>query len=325
MSLSPANISHFLGTEGAIIYNTLAASAFFFWDYCITFGQEVELVWRWRWSPISFLFVAIRYLTFAIRIVELLFYANIAGVLRPSMQACVVWVRFEILTGHLLALGVDLLLMTRTYAYFGRDKRVLIGLIVMLAVGQAGGIVLLVSILPGFVLLQTPLPTNIHSASCIVLGASPIFSFYLIPSLSIETIMFIMVLARFIYTRFNTKTQARSHMLYVFIRDGAWAFTLVFGTFLWTALSYRLNPEDGDIAVTWLFSVLGFCGSRLVLNLRAEAQESEQVQEIPGFELMLRNKESDSSPSHHSHYPPGFEFMAYKPTQTLISDVGQAI
>jgi hypothetical protein len=64
MSLSPAQIIEYIASEDALVYNTgaivllnsscaietqlelpVAASAFLFWDYCITLEQEVVFIW----------------------------------------------------------------------------------------------------------------------------------------------------------------------------------------------------------------------------------------------------------------------------------------
>lgn len=287
MSLPPIPLDtlfDLLKTENTVIYNTIAASAFFLWEYCITFAEEIDLIWRWKWSPITVLFIVIRYLAFAIRIVELVFYGNLTGLIKPSMQTCQNWVKLEVIGGHCLALAVDLLLAVRTHALYGRNRIVLGLLIVIILVGQGVGISILVRVLPHFVTLPLPLPPNIHVGACVVLAADPDFPNYLIPTLVTESSFFLLVLIKFVHTKITVKTNT-SHLLLVFLRDGIWAFAMVFGVLVWTIVTYKNTPANGDIAITWLFTVLPFAGTRLVINLRSEAPSRQQQQD--GMEMQI--------------------------------------
>ncbi|KAG1849763.1 hypothetical protein F4604DRAFT_1810333, partial [Suillus subluteus] len=38
-----------------------AASVGLVYDWALTFGREVELIWRQRWSLMTFLYLAVRY------------------------------------------------------------------------------------------------------------------------------------------------------------------------------------------------------------------------------------------------------------------------
>lgn len=42
----------------------VAAAALFVWDYLVTMGMEIELVWTSRWNAIKILFLIQRYLPF---------------------------------------------------------------------------------------------------------------------------------------------------------------------------------------------------------------------------------------------------------------------
>ncbi|KAF8516568.1 hypothetical protein BU17DRAFT_92683 [Hysterangium stoloniferum] len=71
-------------------------------------------------------------------------------------------------------------------------------------------------------------------------------------------------------TRKNLTLMHRSNILDIFIRDHTWAFLLIFAVSLFATLSYELTDHLGEVALTWTYSVLGFCGYRLILNLRLE-------------------------------------------------------
>ncbi|OAX33503.1 hypothetical protein K503DRAFT_518714 [Rhizopogon vinicolor AM-OR11-026] len=43
-------------------YSIVASSAMVTYDWVLTFGQEVDLVWRKRWSLMTFLYLSVRYI-----------------------------------------------------------------------------------------------------------------------------------------------------------------------------------------------------------------------------------------------------------------------
>ncbi|KIJ53631.1 hypothetical protein M422DRAFT_25458 [Sphaerobolus stellatus SS14] len=270
--------------QAVTIYNNVAASAFFFWELCITFADEVDFIWKGRWSTISLLFFVSRYLSLAIRVIQLLFYANITGLIHPTAAACRAWVKFEIVSGHVMLLTVDILLAIRTYAFYNRDRRILFFLVAVVLGGQVAAIYIISVVTPGFVAVPPPLPARIPLGACVVLGADRRFPYYLLPTVIVETVLSVLIAARFIRMRWTTKAQSSSIML-VFIRDGIWAYVMVFAFLMWTFVAYRIAPQKGDIAIAWLYNVLSFCGTRLILNLRAEAPKNKQLRLDSGHEL----------------------------------------
>jgi len=47
-----------------LILTTVAAATIFIWDYILTFGMEVELVWKSKWNLMKGLYILQRYLPF---------------------------------------------------------------------------------------------------------------------------------------------------------------------------------------------------------------------------------------------------------------------
>jgi len=273
-SLPPGLLLQLVKEENVIIYNHLAASAFFFWDFCITFSQEVDLIWRAKWGYVTFLFFCSRYLAFAIIIMELLFYANITGLITPTAEGCLTWVKLEIVGGHLLSCAVDILLANRVYAFYGRNKQMLYLLMAIIIVGQSVGIAWIIVVVPKFRAAPLPVPHNLPLGACTVLQADPRFPEYFLPTLVMETILTIIFALKFIHMRLSTNVQL-SQLMMIFLRDGLWAYTILFADFLWTYIAYKSSPQKGDTAIAWLFTVLSFSATRLILNLRAESPKRE--------------------------------------------------
>ncbi|KAF8587010.1 hypothetical protein K439DRAFT_1631137 [Ramaria rubella] len=272
MFLPATEIPSFLAIEDSVIYNTIAASSFYFWDQCITFGMEKELIWQKKISAVNVLFYILRYMTMAIRIVELLIYTNVSGLLHLSTGICTAWVYFEAIAGYLVFLAVEILLVMRIYAFYGKGKRVLVFMLILLALEHAACITLLVLGLPNFDITPSPFPSNIHVGACIVVKLTALFPNYWIPGLGFETVLFVLLVIKFVLEK--RSGTGGSHLLIIFVRDGAWAFAIIFAMLLWSTLAFELNPQKGEVALTWLLTGLGFCGSRLILNLRAAARDA---------------------------------------------------
>ncbi|KAF8529366.1 hypothetical protein JB92DRAFT_2861729 [Gautieria morchelliformis] len=295
MALAAADIPALITAEDAIIYNTLAASMFIFWEHCITFNEEVDLIWRAKkWGTVNTLFVVMRYMAFSIRIVELVFYTNVFGLIRPSTSQCIAWLRFEAASGYILFFCVEVVLMMRVFAFYGRNRLLLVTLLALFACESAARITILGITMPNIVIVPNPLPPHLHAGACLIVSVPSIFSNYWVPGLIFESILFLLVVYQFIQTKRHAEIGS-PHVLIVFVRDGAWAFSLIFAFLLWSALSYELTPVKGDVALTWVFSVLGFCGPRLILNLRSAGVDSVQtIDEDPELEFQREDETGTS-------------------------------
>ncbi|KAF8531924.1 hypothetical protein JB92DRAFT_2847579 [Gautieria morchelliformis] len=262
-----------LVSQSYTTYNTVAASMFTFWDYLLTFGDEVDLVWRSPFSWVTIMFYVIRYLTFFIRIAHLVFCTNAFGVVHVTASDCTIWRWFQVLSGQFLFCAIEILLITRVFAFYGRKKSLLAVLLLLLAAELSAMISLVAISLPMEVAKPNPIP-HIHAAPCIGISQPKMFSSLWVPPLIMQSILFVLLLGRYFWTREETRPGSSS-VLGVFFRDHAWAFLLIFAVCLWATLSYELTDHLGEVALTWTYTVLGFCGSRLILNLRSAGREGK--------------------------------------------------
>jgi len=101
----------------------VAALAAFVFDYCLTFSTEVEYVWGTKWGPTRIVFTVSRYLPFL-----------------SSSMTCYDALVNETCGSFILALdgiysasiiSAEGILILRTYAMWGRSRRVLIFLLVL--------------------------------------------------------------------------------------------------------------------------------------------------------------------------------------------------
>jgi len=255
-------------------YNTVAASIVIFYDYVLTLGDEVDLIWRSKFTWVNILFYVIRYLTIFVRMIHLVFCTNVFGLLPVTPSGCLLWQWFQVMSGQILFLIVEILLITRVFAYYGRHTPLLIVLLFLLAVEFSAMVALVATSLPNGHIIPSLLTDNIHAGSCIGKYMPARFASLWIPPLIMQGIVSSLITGKFIWSRLDAQTSS-SPLLVVFIRDHVWAFLLIFAVSMWSTLAYQLTIYDGQVALTWNYSVLGFCGSRLILNLREAAYASD--------------------------------------------------
>ncbi|KIJ54684.1 hypothetical protein M422DRAFT_24590 [Sphaerobolus stellatus SS14] len=272
MSASSPDVLALIANENVIIYNMVASSVFLFWDYCITFSEEVKLIWSKKIGYVSILFLGIRYFTLCVKILHLVFYTDALRLIHATPISCEVWAWFEALAGHFTYFMIEVLLIMRIYAFYERNRILLVTLVTLLIIEHAPSFVFLGLTLPHFKFLPNPFPPQIHASACIITFLPKLFADYWAPGFAFQAILFLLLIYKFIHTKLKT-TISTSRLLTVFVRDGAWAFVIIFAILLWNQLAFIINPQGGEVALGWLFSVFGFCGTRLVLNLRVAADK----------------------------------------------------
>jgi len=285
MSLSATALSTLLIAEDVYTYNIVASSMLVFWEHCIAFRQEIDLIWRSNWSPVSIIFCISRYLALCIKVVELVNYTDVYGRIHLSPSSCrgIVW--FDGIAGLFLFYSVEVLLILRVFAFYGRSRRWLAGILILFVCEMLSVVIILIKTMPEMQIIPNPFPPNLHIGACLVEKVPPLFFTFWIPALIFQSFLFGLVAAKFIFTKSQITQSPR--LLVVFVRDGAWAYALIFAGLLWATLAYTLSPvsEKGNIALIWFHSILAFSGPRMVLNLRSAAQRISKSTEDGGLEL----------------------------------------
>ncbi|KAG1743953.1 uncharacterized protein EDB91DRAFT_1346052 [Suillus paluster] len=113
------------------------------YDWALTFGQEVELVWRQRWSLMTVLYLSVRYLGILYAIIEILLWVPTISATDVVSFIMYVIQEWTTVVGSAI-LGV--IMITRLYAMYHRSRQVLILLVVVcLAVNIADVVVVALS------------------------------------------------------------------------------------------------------------------------------------------------------------------------------------
>ncbi|KAG2367002.1 hypothetical protein BDR07DRAFT_382387 [Suillus spraguei] len=109
-------------------YFLVAAFTGVTYDWALTFGQEVELIWRQRWSLMTVLYLSVRYLGTLCAALYML-----GGVPTISLTDTVSWILFVASnwTSVLVFAMLWAIIITRLHAMYQRSRKILIFLIVI--------------------------------------------------------------------------------------------------------------------------------------------------------------------------------------------------
>ncbi|KAG2030842.1 hypothetical protein BDR03DRAFT_158559 [Suillus americanus] len=116
-----------IGSSRVNGYFTVAAAAVVTYDWTLTFGQEIELIWRQRWSLMTVLYLSVRYLGMLYTVSNVL-----SGVQTISLTDAVSRIMYETWNWtHVVVfpmLGV--IVVARLHAMYQRSRKILISLVI---------------------------------------------------------------------------------------------------------------------------------------------------------------------------------------------------
>ncbi|KAG2140136.1 hypothetical protein DEU56DRAFT_294675 [Suillus clintonianus] len=109
-------------------YFVVASSTAMIYDWALTFGQEVELIWRQRWSLMTVLYIGVRYIGMPYAVISLLF--TLPSVPKPDavsniMHAIEAWI------GVVVNAMLCVIMIARLHAMYMRSRKILIFLVVV--------------------------------------------------------------------------------------------------------------------------------------------------------------------------------------------------
>ncbi|KAG2107482.1 uncharacterized protein F5147DRAFT_837387 [Suillus discolor] len=128
----------FINVHRFASYFAVAAFVVITYDWALTFGQEVELVWRQPWSLMTVLYLSVRYLGILSAAVSIL--DNVPTI---SLTDTVSWIMYTIWDWTVVVVFAMLwvIVITRLHAMYQRDRKILIFLVVtFLAISTFAGV-----------------------------------------------------------------------------------------------------------------------------------------------------------------------------------------
>ncbi|TFK22090.1 hypothetical protein FA15DRAFT_671903 [Coprinopsis marcescibilis] len=240
------------GTQ-AVGYSSVASLTFLLYDILITFDDEVEAVWPNRLTLTKMIFFFIRYFPLFLQI-STLFIGTPPFTF--TARDCYIWNVYQALASLLIISAVDYILVLRVFALYAGNKAVKITT-TMLYFAE------IITISIG---LGLSVPEFTFDEYCTILGSPTTFLISAGAPIAFQTVLFALTGWKFFQA-------ARSGwgnvpIINLLMRDGSWAFMLIFLTLLSEAALYGFAPNAyTDILYGWLNTVFAFCGYRILLNL----------------------------------------------------------
>ncbi|CAL1708757.1 unnamed protein product [Somion occarium] len=245
--------------EWVLSRTVVAALTFLFWDMLINLSDEIHYIWRARntWVKWSYLYVR-HFPIFGIGSTMVL-NAGVSVAERFTPRQCIGWLVVQGYTLLSVVLLVDAILILRIYVLFARNRALLVTLLIAFAIETSSMIICAVLAIPKMVV----------ASECLILKTPAVYAGSWLASMGMQTILFVLTCYRF-YTSVDRRLGTRS-ILHVLIRDGMWAYALIFSFTLMNILLFRLNQSIiSGICFAWAIVVFSFAGSHLQLNVLKE-------------------------------------------------------
>ncbi|KAH7918073.1 hypothetical protein BV22DRAFT_1134883 [Leucogyrophana mollusca] len=197
--------------EQTVRYSNVAGLAVLIFDYCITLGSEIHWVWGKPWDIARTMFTCTRYMTFAGTVMTV--YAAVAS---REGENCS---RFSSASNaiHIISIvTAEGLLILRTYAFWGRSKKLLIALLIF-----APGCIVGAVTMPSFVKIPA-LPDTELEDTPVGVENSCIFQTFRGSALQyVWLVVFeLVLLALTVIKRFRHYRYTTSPLITVLYRDG---------------------------------------------------------------------------------------------------------
>ncbi|EMD34877.1 hypothetical protein CERSUDRAFT_117073 [Gelatoporia subvermispora B] len=244
----------------------VAATTFLVWDTIIHIGDEVEYVWsRGSISWIQFSYVFVRHIPYLAQGAILTLVAAPQSGRTWASMSCEDWIIAQFAMVEAITLAVEAVLIIRVYAMYNCSRLILFTILFLFTIEVAAMITILSIAIPGVDFSDT----------CLIISAPSILSSYWICSLVFETVLFALTLVKF-FRSVAVRLGKRS-VLFVLVRDGIWAYAIIFVIMLLNTLMYHLAHNAlAGICFFPEISVMSFAGSHVLLNLRRLAIQSNR-------------------------------------------------
>ncbi|KDQ55173.1 hypothetical protein JAAARDRAFT_37705 [Jaapia argillacea MUCL 33604] len=242
----------------AVNRSAAAALALLFYDILLTFDDEVHLIWSRPRSYTKFLYFYVRYMTLAAQI-SLVFTTGEAS---PNLQythyQCYLWEIWQEGFALSLIMAVDIILILRVHALYN-GKKLVTSIICFFYIAEV------VSMLTSSVLAT---PGMEYDTLCLITYSPPSIVTYGVASAVFQGILFSFTLYQFVVSL--RQGWGRTRLVTLLMRDGTWAFFLIFSVMIVQSAVYLWgDPDYSGMLYCWLLTIFSFSGYRILLNLQS--------------------------------------------------------
>ncbi|KAF6765466.1 hypothetical protein DFP72DRAFT_203941 [Ephemerocybe angulata] len=216
-------------------------------------GYKVRLIWPNPWNTTKLLFFFIRYFPVILQI-TIMFLGTPPFTF--SHHDCYIWNVYQALATTLVIACVDYILILRVFALYPRN-RVVHYILFSMYIVELGTI---------SVCMGLSVPGLGYDETCTVVSAPLPFLIAAGAPIAYQTLLFVLTGWKF----FEAVKSGWGHIpiMKLLMRDGTWAFMILFVILVSEALLYTLATEAySGVLYGWLNTMFSFCGYRILLNL----------------------------------------------------------
>ncbi|KAF9445191.1 hypothetical protein P691DRAFT_283424 [Macrolepiota fuliginosa MF-IS2] len=249
-------------------YCQLAALVITFYDHIITFDQELEMIWKKRWSKSKILYLMCRYIGDILILGETYLYLN----QQPTDASLVgMWAtRILAMIAFICTWTTQLILKFRITALY--NSRLLSRCLTAVFVGGIISLIILGLLsLNGMQVISEPIH-GIHQCTCTKLPPNAFMLWF--PILFFDTLLFSLAIGIVVINWRRKCSQPLSpesggpSLVAVLLRDNFEYFFLAFGIYLTTTVVWlSAKPQYFSIPACFSYSIVTVMGCRLILNL----------------------------------------------------------
>ncbi|EMD37587.1 hypothetical protein CERSUDRAFT_154305 [Gelatoporia subvermispora B] len=291
---------------------SLASCVMLFYDIALTFGDEVEKIWKQRFTGATVLWFMNRYLS------PLGYIVIIVSFNDPNWgkSACNHYVLYPEALKIVTASAVGTIFILRLYSIYSRSNKILV-CFTLLLLAELGTKIW--AFTDGTALQLPP-----ELVGCILTGKSApgkriVYTW--VAELVFDSIVFFATLYRTLSLYRSTHISEAQSLIGLIMRDGIMYFAVIFMSNLITVLIFLLAPDDLKV-INASFSTLitSLMVSRLMLNLRGEVMRRK-----PSV-IRYRPSETTTSMRHIPVYHSDASSPSSKPydfTSSVIGNLGE--
>jgi len=261
------------------VYLKFVCGTLLVYDYMVTFSDETDLMWKGKWNLLNATFYAVRYLPFFD--IGLGYVEQFLSPADPVVCKTI----YSIFSISILV-GVDLancILTLRTYAIWGKDKRILLTLGLVLLASVVGEGYFMTSFLVTMSFINSPDPSVFRGCFIAQANTKDAWAAYLI-LLVLESVIFVLTLIKYIQQS-ETRNQFIIQTIY---RDGLLFYIFIFGISLINIIllqTEQLSSAYGVLLIGIHRVLHAILSCRLVLNIRKAAAQRALAYTPPTFVL----------------------------------------
>ncbi|KAF9549918.1 hypothetical protein CPC08DRAFT_715364 [Agrocybe pediades] len=243
------------------------------YDHLITFGDEIELIWKGKWSPVTILFVLNRYYLLALVLFNsYVLYNN--GVTDELCTRYYQWEGWTELAVCMLSQGI---LQIRTYALYLLNKKVLAILLAMYSAALFSSAYILVQCLKLIKVTATPIPGGTF---CVPTSRVQGFYAFWIPLFIFDCFLCALTIYRS-FCEFKTSgsiVRRSRNILAVLLRDSVFYLVTIAVVYLISVIFWDREPLSlADAPTGFAPAISGILANRVVLNVRSTFKETSSV------------------------------------------------